>query len=162
MTYSDHTFSKISFKNKADDLPRLTLEYMAVGPDDTVKDAKDSFVELPHASFRDAWGRLLPHWKGHLEDVIGEVEWDLERARVTTIRLEEMNGMVATVRYWVTCYTASDDAVTISTPEVATSEEERAVLEEVREAAVEFLEGARDQESLFEIDEDDFPSERKN
>jgi len=162
MRYSDHTFSKIKFKNKADEAPTLTLEYMAVGADETVKDAKDTFVELPHASFRDAWSRLLPHWKRHLEDVIGSVDWDLDRARVTTIRLEEMNGLVSNVRYWVTCYTATDDATTISTPKVATSEAERGVLREVQDAAVEFLEGARDQEALFQVDRDDFPDERKN
>jgi len=36
------------------------------------------------------------------------------------------------------------------------------VLREVQDAAVEFLEGARDQEALFQVDRDDFPDERKN
>jgi len=152
MDYSDHSFDKIKFKNPSDGLPDLTFEYTAFGADDTLKEAKDQFQELPHSEFRQAWRRLVPFWKNHIESVIGNVEWDLQDARVTTVKLSRVGDMISEVRYWVSCKAGEDTTVTIATPDAIPTEEERGVLREVCVAAVGFLNGAREQSSLFESD----------
>jgi len=160
MDYSDHTFSKIKFKNADDDLPELTLEYTALAHDDTAKEAKDTFQELPHRAFREAWGKLVRYWKDHIEAVIGDVDWQLHGARVTTLRLGMTGGMISEVRYWVSCEAGEDTTVTIATPDAIPMEEERAAVRRVCEEAVKFLEGARNQGDLFEGD--GIPDERMN
>lgn len=151
MQYDRHTIEKVTFKNAPDDTPEVTVKYTAVGgEEDRVKEAKDTFYELPHARFIEAWQNLLTYWKEHIEIVIGDVDWNLHDARVTTVRPEMMGGIAQSVRYWVTVRTVDDEAVTIATPEVAVSAEEAAAIADLKEAVVEYLGGARAQGSLFE------------
>lgn len=161
MQYESHSFEKISFKNPADDVPTVSLKYTAVSANDDIKEAKDTFYGLPHPPFLEAWQSLIPFWKSHIEDVLGAVDWDLHDARVTTVRVEHTGDVITGVRYWVTVKTEHDDPVTVSTPEVPTTPREQDALNELLDAAEEYLQGARSQGELFD-DGDDIPNERLN
>lgn len=152
MSYSDHTFEKIKFENPNDDTPTLTLKYTAHDDEeDTYKEATDKFPhDLPPPHFLDRWNALVDHWKVHVENLIGDVDWDLNDAKVTTLRLYRDVGELEAVRYWVTVRTVDNEAVTIATPKRPPLDGERKAVDHVCEAAADFLKGARGQPDLFD------------
>lgn len=161
MQYNQHTFSKIKFKNPRDDVPELTFEYTALAEDDSLKEATDTFPgEIPHQPFLDAWEKLIRFWKLHISSILGTVEWDLNRARVTTLKIYYESSQISALRYWVTVNTIDDKSLTISTPKVAVSEEEQKLIKMICEESVAFVEGARGEGDLFA--EDEISDYRKN
>lgn len=157
MEYTDFRFEKIKFKNSPETTPKVTVWYNALPLDDEVhsrKDAKDKFEELPHADFRDVWGRLRQFWKANLSALLikedASMKWGLDHQRLTTVRLDWEEDRIMGVRYFCEVYDAQGRSVNIGTPAMQPSvyEGEMELLEDLCSEVKNYLHGARDQQSL--------------
>jgi len=166
MEYTSHRFTKIKFKVSDTGTPTLQFDYLAKHKEEgSWKNSTDKFKDqIPHHHFRSLWDRLLDYWMENMEVILGDIDWGFHSARCTTIQLTFEDGIIETVRYFVTVRTEYDKAVAIPTPPMppAMENDEIDTLQDLCAEATQFLQGKRDQQKMSFDDVDRLTSERLN
>jgi len=151
MDYTNHQFSDIKYKDGPDRDPRVTLKYEALSKEtDEVKETKDKFHRTPSFDFREVWRGLIEFWKMNMEEILGDIDWNLEEVRMSRIKIKYQNSKPVAVQYYATVTAPFDEQETIPTPFVQPSMAEGEI-EQVRslcKEAVAYLKGKQDQQKM--------------
>jgi len=156
MDYTNHQFSDIKYKDGPDRDPKVTLKYEALSTDtDEIKETKDKFHRTPSFDFREVWRGLIEFWKMNMEEILGDIDWNLEEVRMSRIKIKYQNSKPVAVQYYATVTAPFDEQETIPTPFVQPSMAEGEI-DQVRslcEEAVLYLKGKQDQQKMEFSDE---------
>jgi hypothetical protein len=151
MDYTNHQFSDIKYKDGPDRDPKVTLKYEALSTEtDEVKETKDKFHRTPSFDFREVWRGLIEFWKMNMEEILGDIDWNLEEVRMSRIKIKYQNSKPVAVQYYATVTAPFDEQETIPTPFVQPSMAEGEI-EQVRslcKEAVAYLKGKQDQQKM--------------
>jgi len=160
MDYTNHQFSDIKYKDGPDRDPKVTLKYEALSTEtDEIKETKDKFHRTPSFDFREVWRGLIEFWKMNMEEILGDIDWNLEEVRMSRIKIKYQNDKPVAVQYYATVTAPFDEQETIPTPFVQPSMAEGEI-EQVRslcDEAVLYLKGKQDQQKM-EFGDDDSSS----
>jgi hypothetical protein len=156
MDYTNHQFSDIKYKDGPDRDPKVTLKYEALSTEtDEIKETKDKFHRTPSFDFREVWRGLIEFWKMNMEEILGDIDWNLEEVRMSRIKIKYQNDKPVAVQYYATVTAPFDEQETIPTPFVQPSMAEGEI-EQVRslcDEAVLYLKGKQDQQKMEFSDE---------
>jgi hypothetical protein len=156
MDYTNHKFFDIKYKDGPERDPKVTLKYEAISTEtDEVKETKDKFERTPHFDFRELWRGLIEYWKMNMQEILGNIKWNIEEIRMSRIKIKYQNGKPVAVQYYATVTAPFDEQETIPTPFVQPSMAEGEI-DQVRslcEEAVEYLKGKQDQQKMEFSDE---------
>lgn len=165
MEFTNFTFKDIKYKNGPETDPKLTMKYSAESMDDgTIKEARDKWDELPQPRFREVWSDLVEYWKMNLEEVLSHedgINWDYQHVRIYQVKIEWNNGKPIMVSYLARVSTSFGETAKIPTPPMQPGviEGEVEALNELSDEAINFLHGARAQQSMDFDSEDEVSSE---
>jgi len=151
MDYTDHKFTDIKYKDGPDRDPKVTLKYEAISEEtDEVVQSKDKFERTPHHTFRNEWRKLIKYWKMNLEEILGDIDWNIEDIRMSRIKIKYQNGKPVAVQYYATVTAPFDEQETIPTPYVQPSmaEGEIDTVRNLCGEAIEYLNGKQDQQKM--------------